>query len=568
MTLQVAVVGIDGSGKSTLVAALATVLAAERGLVAGSAVGDEFWIRAPEVDLMGPAFHPGGYAIAARLNTLFRGLTRLLVDNRALYPSAKVFQMLLQDNAAAKLSRRYHVDVMASDGNLFISGAGRAFNYRGSVASPPTADDVDNAFRHLLQGAPLSKESARRLPDLRAATAIAITARIGRLQGIWIPDQAMYLDLAPEAAMERVRSRGSKVDRHENAVDFATARDGYTRVLEVVRRSKGADSTHVIDVAGRRPGRVLAEAVTDLGPHLPAASAAGTRGGALHEATSRRSMAGRVLSYRYLGRYLVRRFFEGAWREPFFLLSAPGRTFLRDGYSAGVMRMIYEQPARPGLAGAVFYGYPLHRAVRDRLRILERRVEAELRARLAAGDALRIFTAPSGFAYDVMRPLTRIAAEKPEAMRQVTLVAADLDPAGDLGPELQAAARQVGCQFAFLRGDLTSDAFRDECGRRGPFDVALFVGLSSWLPKRPFLEHLRWLSTQLVARGVLVTDVFTPAAYAIGGAAMGYRANYYTPVLMRTLLDYCGFDGLKGTVESGRDRINHVMVAPLSPPGT
>jgi hypothetical protein len=153
----------------------------------------------------------------------------------------------------------------------------------------------------------------------------------------------------------------------------------------------------------------------------------------------------------------------------------------------------------------------------------------------------------------------------PEAVRRITLVAADLDPAGDLKPELTAAADEVGCRFVFLKGDLTSDDFRAECGKHGPFHIALFVGLSSWLPKPPFLDHLRWLSSQVRAGGVLVTDTFTPAAYAIGGAAMGYRANYYPPEVMRTLLDYCGFDGLEASVESGRDRINHVLVAPLRP---
>jgi hypothetical protein len=32
---------------------------------------------------------------------------------------------------------------------------------------------------------------------------------------------------------------------------------------------------------------------------------------------------------------------------------------------------------------------------------------------------------------------------------------------------------------------------------------------------------------------------------------------------MKALLDYCGFDGLAASVESGRDGINHVVVAPL-----
>jgi hypothetical protein len=67
----------------------------------------------------------------------------------------------------------------------------------------------------------------------------------------------------------------------------------------------------------------------------------------------------------------------------------------------------------------------------------------------------------------------------PDAVRRVTLVAADLDPAGDLEPELAAAAKAAGCRFVFLRGDLTTESFRADCGTHGPFDIALFVGLSS-----------------------------------------------------------------------------------------
>jgi energy-coupling factor transporter ATP-binding protein EcfA2 len=561
VTLQVAVIGIDGSGKSTLAASLAVVVAAERGLIAGSAAADQFWIRAPEMDLAGRGFHPHGYAIAARLNLLFRRLSHIVVDHKALYPTAKVLQMLLQDNAAVKLSRRYHVDVMVSDGNLLLSGAGRAFNYRGDLENPPTADDVDHAFQHLLQGTRLGPESRRRLPDLKIADALAVTARLTRIQGVWIPDRVIFLDLTPEAAVGRVHSRGAKVDRHENPADLTVAREGYMRVLDVVRRNKGENSVQVIDVGLMRPGDVLATAARALAPHLPNSSESATRAGALHEAMSRRSVFRRVMSYQYLGRYLVRRFFEGAWREPLFPLSSPGRAFLRDGYSAGIMRLIYDQPASPPLFDRAFYGYPLHRAVRDRLAILEMRIETELRRRLATGSQVRIFTAPSGFAYDVRRPLVRLTNEDRDQMSRVMLVAADLDPAGDLGPELTVAAERIGAEFQFLKGDLTNSAFRAESAQHGPYDLALFVGLSSWLPKQPMLDHLRWLRENLRPDGLLVTDCFTPAAYAVGGDAMGYRANYYPPEVMRALLDYCGFDGLGATIESGRDGINHVVVA-------
>jgi len=257
LTIQVAIVGIDGSGKSTLAASLAAVIAAERGLVAGSAVADELWIRSPDIDLAGPGFHPHGYAIAARLNRLFRRLSRLVVEHKALYPAAKVFQMLLQDNAAVKLSKKYHVDVMVSDGNLLLSGAGRASNYRGPADDPPSVDDIDHAFQHLLQGTRLGPESRRHLPNLATAEALAVTARVARWQGVWIPDQAVFLDLSPDAAVDRVTTRGAKVDRHENPADLATARDGYKRVLDVMRRIKGAESVHVIEVGSMRPGAVL-----------------------------------------------------------------------------------------------------------------------------------------------------------------------------------------------------------------------------------------------------------------------------------------------------------------------
>ncbi|HSS95223.1 MAG TPA: class I SAM-dependent methyltransferase [Candidatus Dormibacteraeota bacterium] len=561
MTVQVAIVGIDGSGKSTLAASLAAVLAAEHGLVVGSAVGADVWIRSPDIDLAGPGFHPHGYAVAARLNRFFRALSRLVVDHKALYPGAKVIQMLLQDNAAAKLSSKYQVDVMVSDGNLLLSGAGRAFNYRGPADNPPSTDDIDHAFQHLLQGTPIGPESRQRLPDLRTAEMLANVARLTRLQGIWIPDQAVFLDLSPDAAADRVTARGEKVDRHENPADLTIARAGYTRVLEVMKRMKGAESVYEIEVGPMRPGAVLSATAQALAPVLPANSSNSARAGALHEATGRLSAARRVLSYQYLVRYLLRHFFDGAWREPLFPLSAPGRAFLKDGYSAGVMRFIYDQPESPSPLDRAFYGYPLHRAVRDRLAILSQHIEAELRRRLATGAEVRIFTAPSGFAYDLRRPLVKLANENREQMRRILLVAADLDPAGDLGPELAVASERIGVRLEFVRGDLTASDFRSECERHGPFDLGLFVGLSSWLPKKPMLEHMRWIHSILRPDGLLVTDCFTPAAYAVGGAAMGYRANYYPPAVMRTLLDYCGFDGLGASVESGRDGINHVILA-------
>src|SRR5262249_32354 len=114
------------------------------------------------------------------------------------------------------------------------------------------------------------------------------------------------------------------------------------------------------------------------------------------------------------------------------------------------------------------------------------------------------------------------------------------------------------------RGDLTSDEMRARFQQSGPYDLVLFVGLSSWISKANLVRHLRLIHEQLLAPGgVLVTDSFTPAAYALSGKYVGYKANYYARRAFSSRLAYCVFDPARLSWASGRDRINHVCLAPL-----
>jgi len=118
----------------------------------------------------------------------------------------------------------------------------------------------------------------------------------------------------------------------------------------------------------------------------------------------------------------------------------------------------------------------------------------------------------------------------------------------------------LGINFTFRQGDLTEAKFRNQCAAEGPFDLALFVGLSSWFPKPSTLSHLRWLSQNLDPDGRLVTDCFTPSGYSLSGRYVGYQAHYYSPQRYRMLLEAAGFDGFGAQVEAGRDSINHVVL--------
>jgi len=233
------------------------------------------------------------------------------------------------------------------------------------------------------------------------------------------------------------------------------------------------------------------------------------------------------------------------------------------------MRAIYDQDERHYcLLDRVFLGYPLHQAVYDRLHILTRRIEADLEKRLQEGRDVNIFTAPSGFAYDLFQPLNAIASRMPRAMKRVRLVAADLDPHGYLESELIIRAEHLGIRFQFRRGDITDDGMRVEFEEAAPYDMVLFVGLSGWLPKPDTVRHLKWVHENIRDDGVFVSDCFTPEFYALSGRYVGYKANYHTPDVYKAVLDYCGFDGTSAQVESSCNEINHVMLSlPRKPDG-
>jgi hypothetical protein len=346
----------------------------------------------------------------------------------------------------------------------------------------------------------------------------------------------------------------------------------YQGVVEFFRSRRGADRTAVITAEGKSLGEILQAALSFVRslPHRGgghARVAVRDRLGTTREDLSKKSSVyGKVLSYRYLARYALPNLGQGSAQEMTFPLSPLGQAFLKEGYSAGIMKAIYLQDTvEYGALDRVFLDYPLHRAVYDRLQILKPAVEQELVRRLEMlppSGHVRVLTAPSGYAFDLFKPLARLAAAGQSRLGQIQALASDLDPDGGIEQALSAEARDTGIGFEFVRGDLTSDAMRACFQSSGPYDLVLFVGLSSWISKSHLVQHLRAIHDHLLAPGgVLVTDCFTPAAYALSGKYVGYKANYYAPRDFSSLLAYCGFDLGCLSWASGRDGINHVCLA-------
>jgi len=360
---------------------------------------------------------------------------------------------------------------------------------------------------------------------------------------------------------------------------MSLAQTMYRRAVRFFCRQRGAENLMVIDTTDLSLSQTLRQAlefVRTQALYRPAPHTEQRILGTTDDKLSRLPvMARKVLTYRYLVRCILLNVHRGNARELAFPLSQLGRLFFKEGYSAGVMRAIYLRDSRRyGLFDRIFLDYPLHRDVYHRLSILACLVEEELGHRLdqlPPGGTLKVLTAPSGYAFDLLRPLQRVAAMALQQLARAHILASDLDPDGHIEMELTRSARGLGVDLEFVRGDLTSEETRERLERSGPYDVVLFVGLSCWIPKPHLLRHLQFVWGHLLApQGVLFTDCFSQAAYALSGKHIGYKANYYGPHAYTSLLHYCGFEPGDISWESGPGRINHVFVARvgrLHPPG-
>jgi hypothetical protein len=576
MTRIISIIGIDGSGKSTLTPALADLAAAELG-VTTACVGDDVRCKTPDEDLLLPGFAPEGELLAARLARLFRRGAKAAVGFRRLYPLVKLAHFAAQEGAVRSLAARYRPGLIFCDGSLILSSLGRALNYTVANADGPRLDplsQIEALCDHVLHGAPLLP-SMPRIPGLSVVRLLRRLDQWLHLGLLTLPDAVIFLDLAPETALARRRASGVPLDPHENLRDLAQAQTMYRAVVAFFRQRLGDENVIVIDPTHLSLAETLNRAMEFVRAQpirAAQAGAAGERLGTTKEnLDAKTSVIKKVLTVRYLARYFFPHLTRGSAQELTFPLSSLGRLLLREGYSAGVMKAIYQQNERRyGLLDRAFLGYPLHTAVYDRLRILQCIVENDLHRRLMAlpeGGALRILTAPSGYAFDLLLPLARLAQTAPEWMSRVHLIASDLDPDGGIERELTEKAKGLGINFEFVRGDLTSEAMQTKLEERGPYDVVVFVGLSAWISKPHLIRHLRLICARWLAPGgVLFTDCFTPAAYALSGKYVGYKANYYTPRDFSALLAYAGFDPAGLTWESGRARLNHVCAARVRPP--
>lgn len=566
MDLRVGIVGIGGSEKQLLTGALADVVAAELQLRVAVVEGADVWYKTQEEDVLLPGFAPDGVFMSMRLSLLCQRGAIALVRWPRLSTLLTLAQWFAQERIIQRIRATYQPDVIFSDGSLVISLIRQTLSRLGSQTTPGDYVVAGEALlAYMMHGRALPAYVACSIPNLiRHLCNLNRRLRLGLLK---LPDALIFLESTIEPAS------GSRPIPHKSVQTQDVMQ--LQMFVNLFRKWQGERNVVCIDNTGHSKGYMLARTIDSIRTLVhhdqPTSSRVQERLGVTNQDLSQGStVAKKVFTYRYLIRYTLLNLHRGSLHELTFPLSPFGRFFLREGYSATVMKAIYTQDkSRQAFLNQVFFRYPLHQAIFHRQHLLGNELERELEQR-ASSKQIRILFAPSGYAVDLLQALKRLTRASQEKLTSIHIVTSDIDPDGKVETELRQTIPAVGCDLTFLRGDITSSEIQSQFERFGPYDVVIFVGISSWMSKSDLVGYLTFVRTRLLLPGeqssVFFTDCFTPHAFALSGKYFGYRASYYYPGEFSDLLTYCGFSSTPTALiwSSDPTGINHLCIARIA----
>ena len=195
-----AVLGIDGSGKSTLSRALARRLSAD-----GRAclVSD------------GVELFEGGAAVQAppllteKVRTTLGRRTKVAGSLKS-YKIPKLAELLLRDHVVDGLRDWYAPDVIVLDGSPLLNITAWTGLYRREALSQAMCLSVLRVLSGQGMSLPADDPVYRTFPELGTVERL-------RLAHLGVPDAVLFLDVDPGVSMERIRSRGEERQAHETA---------------------------------------------------------------------------------------------------------------------------------------------------------------------------------------------------------------------------------------------------------------------------------------------------------------------------------------------------------------
>lgn len=227
-TPVVAILGIDGSGKSTHATSVAQRLS--RGGSA-SVIKDSLLLYED--------------AEPRKLQPLLTETIRKSISARAKnagslksYKMPKLVDLFLRDHLLGQVERWYRPDVIVMDGSPLLNIVAWSALYKPSQFDAETCAKMIDVLTGKLDRTQPGNRVFKDFPELRHL-------RRFRLTHLRCPDVVVFLDLDPAVACKRIRSRGERQQVHETEEKLAKLRSAYLDVCDVVERELQVPTTRV-----------------------------------------------------------------------------------------------------------------------------------------------------------------------------------------------------------------------------------------------------------------------------------------------------------------------------------
>ena len=230
----VAVIGIDGCGKSTLSKSLATKHPGE-----SCFIGDSLLFYC-DGNLC-----PMQPLITDKLRT-WVGKKAKKAEKLALYKVPKITELLLRDHLLLEIGRWYRPNFIFMDGSPLLNIAAWSIIYHEDSFNQKTCSlalDILSGKITPRLGDPLYKEFRE----------LFFLCKM-QLNQLHMPLGVIFLDITPETCIQRIQARGQRVQAHENIDKLSKLRKAYQLVIDELKSS--GHNVCVIEGDDLKPDRV------------------------------------------------------------------------------------------------------------------------------------------------------------------------------------------------------------------------------------------------------------------------------------------------------------------------
>jgi 1-acyl-sn-glycerol-3-phosphate acyltransferase len=239
---RVAVLGIDGSGKSTLSRRLARECSGQtRSCVISDSV--QVWERGRPQPLQP--------LVAEKLRSWI-GARAKRADSLARYKIPKLAEIFLRDRLLDEVGRWYRPEWAFMDGMPVLNLCAWSALYRDGRLSEEACAKILSVLTRREPRVEREDPVFAQYPELGALRRL-------RLDRMHLPDVCVFLDVPPEVCVTRIESRGERRQVHETREKLARLREAYLLVCSVLEHE--FESPVLVLEGDRDPDQVMGEAM-------------------------------------------------------------------------------------------------------------------------------------------------------------------------------------------------------------------------------------------------------------------------------------------------------------------